>query len=321
MLEVVETPLPYGSVARRAANSVAALNGVLAAVEQKGPAELGDPLFQDVVKLKYGALSNALIQLRIYDAQLALLRMYVRLFADDVTGWRRLGDTYRVLSSPHHAASCYARALALTPEDTALRARLAWTLVAAARPAAAAAVAAPLGGGEGDYLRGVIYRELGDFRRARAAFAAAAPQYENDGAFWLDVGKNYDALGDYAGAAAAFTKGLAAEPGAAWLYTARGVVYLKLEEPERAAADFATAVALDGRDGLAHYNLACLHARGGRAADALRHLAAALAVYARRFGALARDDPDFAPYRASPAFRRVMAAAEPSRFNKSVGEE
>ena len=57
-------------------------------------------------------------------------------------------------------------------------------------------------------------------------------------------------------------------------------------------------------DAAALYNLACAEARGGRSADALEHLRAALAAvpaYAER----ARVDPDLDSIRGEPGFPRV----------------
>lgn len=55
----------------------------------------------------------------------------------------------------------------------------------------------------------------------------------------------------------------------------------------------------------AYYNLACVESLAGRTADAIAHLRLAI-ERAERFRAYARDDADFDPIRAEPAFRELV---------------
>ncbi len=65
------------------------------------------------------------------------------------------------------------------------------------------------------------------------------------------------------------------------------------------------AVAESPQYGLLFFNLACCESRTGRTAEALEHLATAVAL-ADRLRDDARTDPDLAAVRADPAFDRVV---------------
>jgi hypothetical protein len=54
------------------------------------------------------------------------------------------------------------------------------------------------------------------------------------------------------------------------------------------------------------YNVACCESLAGRAADAIEHLARALALAPRELGALAAGDSDFDPIRQEPAFSELI---------------
>jgi tetratricopeptide (TPR) repeat protein len=310
-LEVVLEEPPRAELERRAGDAVAALTGVMARVRREGPAQLRDAPFREHASLYYFSLADQLAGWGLYGPEATLLESYVRLFPEDAHGYESLGSVYATAGRPGEAAENYRRALALTPGDAALRVRLVKALAAAGRGDEAAAAAGAEGGapGEADYLRAVAFREAGRIDEALAAFAAAAPHFEDDADFWLEYGLARDAGGDYEGATRAFDRALELEPGRAWLYTARGVENLKLGDADGAAADFKAALKLNPRDAQAHYNLACLYARAGRNGEALQELEAALELEPAHYAAVAREDEDLAHLRDQPAFERLMAAA------------
>jgi len=238
-----------------------------------------------------------------------LLESYVVLFPDDAGGYQDLAGVYAVMGRHGEAADNYRRALALDPENVALRARLLKALSAAGRGDEAAAVAAAGGGeaGEADYLRAIAYREEGDIDKALAAFEAAAAHFAGDSDYWLELGVTHDAAGDYEASARAFGRALELDADRSWLYTARGIEELKLGDATAAAADFEAAVKLNAADAQAHYNLACVYARQGRTAAALEHVEAAVSLEPEHYVRIASEDEDLASCRGEPAFERLMA--------------
>jgi tetratricopeptide (TPR) repeat protein len=311
LMEVVLEEPPRAELESRAEKAVGALTGVMACVQKNGPAELRDESFRDHASLYYISLNNHLADRAISGPQVKLLESYVRLFPEDVDAYENLARVYNAVDRPAEAALCYRRALELAPGKTALRVKLARALAAAGRPDEAAAVAAEAGAGgtgEADYLRGIAYRERGEIEKALASFEAAAPHFAGDADFWLEFGLAHDAAGDYDASARAFSRALEIDAGRSWLYTARGVERLKLGDLDAAAADFEAAVELNDANAQAHYNLACIYARGGGTAAALEELEAALRIDAEHYVAIAREDEDLASCRATPAFERLMAA-------------
>ncbi|UCH78367.1 MAG: DUF2723 domain-containing protein [Candidatus Coatesbacteria bacterium] len=309
VLEAVLEEPPRAEVTRRAEEAVAAWNGLLASVREAAPAELRDETFRDHAALYYMGLSDHLAARRRYEAQLALLESYVGLFPDDAGGFENLAHVYAVTGRPEEAADNYRRALALAPENVALRSRLLKALAAAGRDDEVAALAAEGGeeAGEGDYFRAIAYREAGDIDKALAAFEAAEAYCADDAEYWLELGVTYDAAGDYEASARAFSRALELNPERPWLYTARGVEKLKLGEEAAAAADFEAALELNAGEAQAHYNLACLYARQGRTAEALEQVEAAVRLEPEHYLPLAREDEDLASCRDEPAFARLVA--------------
>jgi len=308
-MEVVLEEPPQAELARRAGNAVAALTGVTALVQEIGPAELRDESFREHARLYYERLANHLADRDLYGPQTTLLESYVSLFPEDVGGYENLARVYNVMGRAADAAESYRRALALAPGDAAVRAKLIKALAAAGRADEAVAVASAGGvePGEADYLRGIAYREEGEVEESLAAFDAAAPYFAEDADFWLEFGLAQDAGGDYQAAVRAFTRALELDPGRSWLYTARGVEKLKLGNPDAAAGDFEAAISLNAADAQAHYNLACIYATGGRKAEALEHLEAAVRIDPEYYVTIAREDADLASMRGTPAFGRILA--------------
>ncbi len=311
VMEVAVTALPLAELDRRGDAAVAALTDLTAYVEERGPAELNDPVFKNMLDLYYVGLSNHLLDWDIVEPQEKLYKSYVRLVPGDEEGYANLAGIYMLTGRPAEAARHYRRALELAPGDAVIRARLARALLAAGSVDEAAATAEALeegSHGEADYVRALIYRERGESEKALAAFAAAEAEYAEDAEFWWERGLAYQVAGDHAAAVQAFDKALAFGPGLAPIYTARGVSYLEMGDAERAKVDLDVAVELYADDALAHYELACIFAREGDAARALDHLEAAFRVDAKRYAWAAAADPDFAAVRGTPAFERLMAA-------------
>ena len=80
---------------------------------------------------------------------------------------------------------------------------------------------------------------------------------------------------------------------------------MQLAMDDRAITAFEEVLRLDGAYGLAYYNLACVHARAGRVAEAVDYLRRAVEIDPR-----ARDwattDGDFDNIRESAPFRRQL---------------
>ena len=84
-----------------------------------------------------------------------------------------------------------------------------------------------------------------------------------------------------------------------------GSAYLQLALDDRAMAAFREVLRLDDTYGLAHYNLACVHARAGNVDKAAAYLlqAAAMEPEARKW---ASTDADFASVRNAPEIRQLL---------------
>ena len=84
-----------------------------------------------------------------------------------------------------------------------------------------------------------------------------------------------------------------------------GSAYLQLTLDDRAMAAFQEVLRLDDSYSLAHYNLACVHARAGDVESAAAYLLQAVAIEPE-----ARDwasaDADFASVRNAPEFRQLL---------------
>ena len=84
-----------------------------------------------------------------------------------------------------------------------------------------------------------------------------------------------------------------------------GSAYLQLTLDDRAMAAFQEVLRLDDSYSLAHYNLACVHARASNVESAAAYLLQAVAIEpeAREW---ARTDADFASVRNAPEFRQLL---------------
>ena len=129
--------------------------------------------------------------------------------------------------------------------------------------------------------------------------AALAP------AEYVSRGNDLYRQGDYRAAVDSYQAALALRPGDLQARNNLGIAYMQLAMDDRAIAAFEDALRRDGAYGLAYYNLACVHARAGRAAEAAGYLRRAVEIEpgARDW---ARTDGDFDTVRESPQFRRQL---------------
>jgi tetratricopeptide (TPR) repeat protein len=92
-----------------------------------------------------------------------------------------------------------------------------------------------------------------------------------------------------------------------WELSAPSFRYFATGEYDKAAEVLEQAHAEHPDNGGVLFNLACAESRLGRKDDAIEHLRAAIAAE-ERFREVARDDSDFDPIRADPAFRELVGS-------------
>ncbi|MDE0207276.1 MAG: tetratricopeptide repeat protein [Candidatus Tectomicrobia bacterium] len=111
--------------------------------------------------------------------------------------------------------------------------------------------------------------------------------------------------GQYRAAVDMYAAALALRPGDLKARNNLGIAYMQLAMDDRAAGAFEEVLRRDGTYGLAYYNLACVHARAGNAAEAADYLQRAVEIEPRARD-WARTDGDFALVREAPQFRRHL---------------
>ena len=122
---------------------------------------------------------------------------------------------------------------------------------------------------------------------------------------YVSQGDDLYRQGRYQEAVDVYRAALALQPGDLKARNNLGIAYMQLAMDDRAIAAFEEVLRLDGTYGLAYYNLACVHARAGNAAEAADFLRQAVAIDPRA-RAWARTDRDFALVRDAPQFRRHL---------------
>lgn len=128
------------------------------------------------------------------------------------------------------------------------------------------------------YLMGECLRELSRYDEALYPLRRSAELNPNTSETWLAMG---------------------------WCYKRSGKLDSAIESLEYALRH--TAGASTSEQAILHYNLACYYSLAGRSLDALCRLKRAFDLD-RALRDLVRDEPDFAPMRADPGFRMLMAA-------------
>lgn len=122
---------------------------------------------------------------------------------------------------------------------------------------------------------------------------------------YIDRGNALYRQGRYQRAVDAYQAALALDPLDVKARNNLGNAYLQLTLDDRAMAAFQEVLRLDDTYSLAHYNLACVHARAGNVESAAAYLMQAVAIEpeAREW---ARTDADFASVRDTPEIRRLL---------------
>ena len=134
---------------------------------------------------------------------------------------------------------------------------------------------------------------------------AAARQPALSPAHYVSQGNDLYRRGQYQDAVHMFQAALTLQPSHLKARNNLGIAYMQLAMDDRAIDSFEEVLRLDSTYGLAYYNLACVHARAGNAAEAADFLqrAAAIEPRAREW---ARTDGDFARVRDTAQFRRHL---------------
>ena len=126
-----------------------------------------------------------------------------------------------------------------------------------------------------------------------------------------EAGKLYTAGRDlykqrrYAEAAAKFEKAISYRSDAVGSYISLGNCYMRLNQLEKAKQAYSSAVAVEPSYGPAHYGLAGYYAGAGQKDLAIQSLRKALDLDSRA-RSFAESDPDFAPLREMPEFRKLV---------------
>lgn len=149
--------------------------------------------------------------------------------------------------------------------------------------------------------------------QSRAAAVTAVPSVGSTAprqpalspAEYVSRGNDLYRRGQYRAAVDMYTAALALRPGDLKARNNLGIAYMQLAMDDRAAGAFEEVLRLDGTYGLAYYNLACVHARAGNAAEAADYLQRAVEIEPRARD-WARTDGDFALVREAPQFRRHL---------------
>ena len=142
-------------------------------------------------------------------------------------------------------------------------------------------------------------------RRAPPVRSTAAPPAALAPGEYVSRGNDLYRQGDYRAAVDSYQAALALRPGDLKARNNLGIAYMQLAMDDRAIAAFEDVLRRDGAYGLAYYNLACVHARAGRAAEAAGYLRRAVEIEPRARD-WARTDGDFDAVRESPQFRRQL---------------
>ena len=97
-----------------------------------------------------------------------------------------------------------------------------------------------------------------------------------------------------------------AEPSRIEVWLALGWCYKRSARLDLAIESLEQALAVDSRQGIVHYNLACYWSLAGQVSQALRYLSQAVAIESG-FRRLTDREPDFDPIRDDPGFQSLTS--------------
>ena len=123
--------------------------------------------------------------------------------------------------------------------------------------------------------RAYLYTELKQDKRAAADLSMASKIVSEDDPHH-DRGHSYSRDGQFAKAAAEFSKAIERRPNDAHLIHDRGTVYLRLKQHDKALADLSRAVNLDASNAVTWSNRSAAHSGLGRWAEAAADLSKAI---------------------------------------------
>lgn len=190
------------------------------------------------------------------------------------------------MRQPEKAISVFEHLLALGPDDSGDRSRLAALQLMAGRPKDALASLQPLLESHPDsgtlQLAASAYEADQDTPRAVSALRQAIVQSPRDVDLYLDFANISMAHQSFQVGVDMINSGLRLQPKAAALYLARGVLYVQLAQYDRAEADFETAERLDP-------HLAATSAAQGLMAEQKDDLDSALATVRSKLRAKPND--------------------------------
>jgi choline-sulfatase len=157
--------------------------------------------------------------------------------------------------------------------------------------------------------RGLIAAVRGDESTALSWYQKAQASDPGFPRAWRLVGDHHYERGEFTPALAAYERALEVSAKDLHSLIQAGNAARRLGRPADAARFFERAADTRPDSWLPHYNLACLEALAGRAAEAQGHLDAALERGFQNL-ALARGDADLAGLRARPEFQRWLTAVD-----------
>ncbi|HEY6009004.1 MAG TPA: tetratricopeptide repeat protein, partial [Geobacteraceae bacterium] len=150
-----------------------------------------------------------------------------------------------------------------------------------------------------------LYMDFGRFDEARPLLLTLVEKFPDYAPGFINLGYCHFVDRNLPAAEQAYRAALALEPGNTSVLMGLGNISLETRRTDAARKYYDAALANGGNGPDLQYNLACLEAATSHPAEALRHLEEALQLGYRNRDALL-NNPELAPLRALPAFKRLM---------------